>query len=89
MLWLLSQWWPLENAFRLLPQKKAVQVDITSFTSKRPDNKASPRRSYAQALPESPYEALSESNEEDEPTEETESCDSSEATPKTDNAQVS
>ncbi len=69
--------------------EKAVQVDITSFTSKRPDNKASPRRSYAQALPENPYEALSESNEEDEPMEETESCDSSEATVKTDNAQVS
>jgi hypothetical protein len=64
---------------------KKAQVDITSFTSKRPDNKASPRRSYAQALSENPYEALSESNEEDEPIEETESCNSSEATLKTDN----
>ncbi len=69
--------------------KKALQVDITSFTSKRPDNKASPRRSYVQALSENPYEALSENDEEDEPMEETETCDSSESTPKTDNAQVS
>jgi hypothetical protein len=68
---------------------KKAQVDITSFTSKRPDNKASPRRSYAQALSENPYEVLSESNDEDEPMQETESCDSSKATPKTDNAQVS
>jgi hypothetical protein len=68
---------------------RKAQVDITSFTSKRADNKSSPRRSYAQALSDNPYEALSNPNDEDEIMEEIENSDSSDVTPKRGNAQVS
>ena len=71
------------------PPKKSHQVDITSFTSKRPDNKSSPRRSYAQALVDNPYDALSENDDEDEEMVDAVSCNSSEDTQRTDNAQVS
>jgi hypothetical protein len=68
---------------------RKAQVDITSFTSKRADNKSSPRRSYAQALSENPYKALSDPVDEDEIMEEIENSDSSDVTPKRGNAQVS
>ncbi len=61
---------------------KKAQAEITSFTSKRIDNKNSPRRSYVQAVSENPYEVLSGPDDDDVDMHDAETCDSSDATPK-------
>jgi hypothetical protein len=65
-----------------------IQVDITSFTEKKMDNKPSPRRSYAQAASINQYEVLSDKEDDDNDTQMEDVCDSSEDTQITANAQV-